>query len=345
MTKLPSRLRPATFIWLVLSATLAFLAAVCALPDNRYVRFSALTEDEVVKAKWIYERIHFDPTPIDVVFIGTSRSVAGVDSGIVERSCRDAGGKYCSSVNFGMLHLGRNMHWLLAREVIERRKPRLLVVEVQETEYRALHPAFPYFADEWDLVSAPIVINPSFFTDLGRLPARQISLFVESVAPGLFNARAEFDPSLYRGPHWDDTTGYDRAKVVSDQKLEAERAEMAAASAAKLRLPGALQRLEYRANVIYLEKMLDLARQQNIEMMFLYLPMYHNSTPPLFTDIYDRYGSTWRMPRKIRNRHELWKDVNHLNSAGAVELSKFLGSKLAALRPGPDEAAEALTTR
>jgi hypothetical protein len=340
-----TRLRPARFVWLVLSASLAFLVAVCALPENRYMRFSALTEDEVVKAKWIYERIHFDQTPIDVVFIGTSRSVAGIDSEIVERTCRDAGGKYCSSVNFGMLHLGRNMHWLLAREVMERRKPRLLVVEVQETEYRALHPAFPYFADEWDLVSAPIVINPSFFTDLGRLPTRQISLFAETVAPRLFSVRTEFDPALYRGPHWDDTTGYDRAKVASVETLEAERSKAASAAAAKLRLPGALQKLEYRANVIYLKKILDLARQKNIEIMFLYLPQYHDEKAPLYAELYDGYGPTCPMPGEIRNHHELWKDVDHLNSAGAVVLSRFLGSKVAELYPGPDGVARALTTR
>lgn len=339
MTNAYTRLHPAKFTWLVLSTTLALLVVICALPDNRYVRFTSLTQPEVVKAGWIYERIHFDSTPIDVVFIGTSRTVAGIDSGIVEQTCRDAGGKYCSSVNFGMLHLGRNMDWLLTREVLESRQPRLLVVEVQETEYRALHPAFPYLADEWDIVSAPVVINPSFFTDLGRLPARQVSLFAESVAP------RQFDPAHYRGPHWDDATGKDRAGVVSAEKLESEQAESASAAAAKHRLPGSLQEFEYRANVIYLEKLLDLARKKNIEIIFLYLPMYHDAAAPLFTNIYEKYGSTWRMPREIRNRHELWKDINHLNSAGAAALSRFLGTKVAELRPRSDGAAAALTTR
>lgn len=337
-------LRPARFLWIVLATTLAVLITVSTLPDNRYVRFKNLTEPEVVKAGWIYERIHFDPSPIDVVFVGTSRTVAGIDSRIVEQSCHDEGGRYCSSVNFAMLHLGRNLHWLLAREVIESRKPRLLVVEVQETEYRALHPAFSYLADESDLVAAPVVINTSYFTDLGRLPARQISLFAESAAPGLFDIHTEFDPAHYQGPHWDDADK-DPSSVVSDEQLESERAHMASIERAKVRLPGRLQQLEYRANVIYLERLLDLARQKNIEIIFMYLPMYHDAKPPLFANVYDKYGATWWVPREIRDHHELWRDVNHLNFAGASAISTFIGTKIARLHPLPDAASSALMTR
>lgn len=337
-------LRPAVFLSIVLATTLAVLITVSALPDNRYVRFKKLTEPEVIKAGWIYERIHFDPTPIDVVFLGTSRTVAGIDSGKVEQSCHDVGGKYCSSVNFGMLHLGRNLHWLLAREVIESRKPRLLVVEVQETEYRALHPAFSYLADELDLVAAPVVINTSYFTDLGRLPARQISLFAESAAPGLFDIHTEFDRSHYQGPHWDDADK-NPSSVVSDEQLESQRAHMAAIEDAKVRLPAPLQKLEYRANVIYLERLLDLARQKNIEIIFMYLPMYHDAKLPLFADVYDKYGATWWVPGEIRDHHELWRDVNHLNFDGAAALSTFIGAKLARLHPLPDAASPALTAR
>ena len=43
--------------------------------------------------------------------------------------------------------LGRDLHWLLAREVLETRKPKLLVIEVTESEPRSMHPAFPYLDD------------------------------------------------------------------------------------------------------------------------------------------------------------------------------------------------------
>jgi hypothetical protein len=321
-------LSPSHFFGVVFATTLVVLIALSGLRDDRYLRFKNLIEPEVVKAGWIYERIHFDPTPIDVVFIGTSRTVAGVDSEIVEKSCRDNGGKYCNSVNFGMLQLGRDLHWLLAREVMQARTPRLLVIEVQETEFRALHPAFPFLADALDIVTAPLVINTSFFPDLGRLPARQISLFAQKFALSLFGMQTKFIPGHYRGAHWDNT-GRDQLSMVSVAELERERAYLTSAMAAKLRLPTPLQKYEYRANIIYLEKILNLARERNVEVRFLYIPTFHDASTPAFAKLYDEFAPSWWIPEEIVVQHELWRDVDHLNYAGATALSLLVGMKIA----------------
>ncbi len=336
-----TNLSPSHFLQIALVSALAALIAACALPHDRNLRFHSLTDSAVVKAGWIYERIHFDPTPIDVVFIGTSHTVFGIDSEAVERECRDAGGENCASVNFGIQHLGRNMHWLLAREVIETRKPRLLVVEIQETESRALHPAFSALADRLDIVSAPLIINPTFLSDLVRLPLRQISLFAQSRAPSLFGEHTEFQPALYRGAHWDDTFAelgsleypvphpVPRTTVISVPELERERTHSQSADETKLRLPAALQPLEYRANLVYLEKLLNLAREHTVAIRFLYMPAYHGAPTPVFAGFYDTFAPPWDMPREIVDRNELWMDVGHLNYAGATAFSAWLGVKIA----------------
>jgi len=339
-----TRLTPSKFLWLALATALTCIIVLSALRDDRYLRFKSLTEPEVIKAGWIYERIHFDPTPIDVVFIGTSRTVAGIDSAIVEQTCRNAGGKYCSSVNFALLNLGRNIHWLLAREVIQARNPRLLVVEVQETEFRALHPLFPYLADPVDIVSAPLVINTSYLPDLGRLPARQISLFAENLALSLFGAEMKFVPSHYRGPHWDDTSKF-QSNVVSVAELERERTHLASVGAGKLRLPTPLRQFEYRANIFYLKKLLNLAREKNISICFLYIPTFNRTSTPVFANLYDKFGPTWQVSEEIANRHELWRDVDHLNYDGAVALSKSVGLRIAQGYLAPDASMSVLTTR
>lgn len=334
-------LSPSHFFWILLAAALAVLVGICVLPHDRYLRFQSLTDSAVVKAGWIYERIHFDSTPIDIVFIGTSHTVFGIDSEMVERACRDAGGKNCGSVNFGLQHLGRNVHWLLAREVMQARKPRLLVVEVQETEFRALHPAFAPLADASDVVWAPLVINTSFLPDLVRLPLRQISIFAQSRAPSLFGVHREFIPALYRGSHWNDTFvemgslehpvahPRPRTDVISVAELERERAHSESADDARLRLPALLRPLEYRANFLYLEKVLNLAREKNIEVRFLYMPAFDGARTPVWASFYDRFAPTWSIPREIVDRHELWLDVAHLNYAGATALSAWLGAQLA----------------
>jgi hypothetical protein len=326
----------------VMCATaLALLIVLCLLPHDRYLRFQGLTDPQVVKAGWVFERIHFDQTPIDVVFIGTSHTVFGIDSAEVERECRAAGGRHCASVNFGLQHLGRDLHWLIAREVLEARKPRLMVIEVQEKEPRAMHPAFPYLANSDDLIAAPLIINTAYFPNLARLPLRQTSLWAHTAMPALFGSRAAFDPALYRGPHWDDTyaeTGSrdhplaeprPRTGILSARELEFERTHPQATDGSLPHLPGALRALEYRATLIYLDKLIKLARSKGVQVRILYMPSYGNTLPPDFSSYYERSAPVWEMPQEFRFRPELWLDVAHLNNVGAAEFSRWLGEKLA----------------
>ena len=334
--------RRALLSFAVMCATaLALLIVLCLLPHDRYLRFQSLTDPQVVKASWIFERIHFDPPPIDVVFIGTSHTVFGIDSAEVERDCRVAGGNHCASVNFGLQHLGRDLHWLIAREVLEARKPRLMVIEVQEKEPRAMHPAFPYLANSDDLVGAPLVINTAYFPNLARLPLRQTSLWARTAMPALFGSRTAFDPALYRGPHWDDTYAEagsrehpiaeprPRTAILSAKELEFERSHPQATDGTVSRLPGPLHALEYRATLIYLDKLIGLARLKGIQVRILYMPSYGNILPPEFSNYYEHTAPVWEMPQDVRLRPELWLDVGHLNNAGAVEFSRWLGKKLA----------------
>lgn len=333
------------FLFVMAATALALIMGLCVLPHDRYLRFQSLTESAVVKAGWIFERIHFDPAPIDVVFVGTSHTVFGIDSAEVERDCRLAGGRYCASVNFGMQHLGRDLHLLVGRETLETRKPHLLVIEVQENEPRAMHPAFPYLADARDVATAPLVINTAYFPNLVRLPLRQAGLWARTTMPILFGSRTAFDPALYRGSHWDDTyvENGSREHPISDprprtathsaQELEFERAHPQSGGGVASHLPGPLHALEYRATLIYLDKLIALARLKGVPVRFLYMPSYGNSQPPEFLEHYRRFAPIWQMPPEVTSGQELWLDVGHLNHTGAIKFSRWLGEKIA--KDGP----------
>src|SRR6516162_4984593 len=62
------------FLLLFLAGTVVALAGMIVLPQDRYLRYQALNDHSAPQAYWIYERIHFDSTPIDVAFVGTSRT-------------------------------------------------------------------------------------------------------------------------------------------------------------------------------------------------------------------------------------------------------------------------------
>ena len=102
----------------------AFACAVGAgfLPDDPYQRWQLLDGTIHDNARWIYERSHFDPTPIDVAFIGPSRTGAGV---IAPRLMSDlkARGVTANVVNFSLPETGRNMNWAAAEQMFAVKKP------------------------------------------------------------------------------------------------------------------------------------------------------------------------------------------------------------------------------
>lgn len=341
MAPFVSQRTPLRFLGAVIAIGVVILAVACALPHDRYLRYQNLTDPAVVKSSWIYERIHFDPTPIDIAFVGTSHTVFGIDSQVVEHACLDAGETRCHTVNLGLEHLGRNVHWLIARELLASRTPRLLVIEVQETEFRALHPAFGSLAEPGDIISAPIFINTSFVTDLVHLPLRQMTLFVHTLAPRLFGEHEAFISSLYRGSHWDDTfaslgspqhpiaSPTPRTRGATTAELERERIQSAAADENNIKLPAVLRPFEYRANLIYLDKLMTLAREKNVEVRFLYMPSFAVTAPPRFSALYASFAPSWQVPDTILSQPALWSDIGHLNYDGAVTLSTWLGARIA----------------
>ncbi len=333
------QLRAWRFLTVTGLLTLAFIGIACLLPDDRYVRFNSLHDPAVVKAGWIYERIHYDPTPIDVVFIGTSHTVFGVDSKQTEQDYHDATGQELHVVNFALQHLGRNVHFLLAREAIENRQVKLLVIEVLENESRSLHPAFSALANPSDFLSAPLIVNPSYLADLSRLPFRQVSLFLSTLLPEAFGAQRNFVPALYRGAHWDDTyaeTGSPRYPISpvhprvghhtpAEMALQRQHYEQLLADSTFLSNP--FPRLMRRANLFYVKEIAELARKRRVALRFLYLPSYGDPPTPVYVDTYRQFGPIW-YPAEVLRDPSRWLDVNHLNHDGATALAEWLAARL-----------------
>ena len=327
----------------LLTFILTVVAVVCgltALPHSRYLRFQQLAGESVhyMRAKWIYERIHFDRTPIDIAFIGTSHTQSGINSKLVEETLRENGIDQ-HVVNFAIPHLGRDLHYLLVRELIENRDVKKLVVEVQEAEPRAPHPAFQRLADVTDLLSSPLVINTGYFENLVRLPVRQSLLFLHTTIPGSTGDKPEFDRQTYEGSHWDDTylvhgTDVPRLVISTTESLREPAATMEQefvnkqSLSLKLTLPNHYYGILQRYNYFYLESLLDLARSKGTDVVFLYLPFFHGPEEPTAAGFLLQYGSMLK-PTEILDDPSFWQNASHLNYAGANRLSVWVGHALA----------------
>ena len=63
-----------------LFATVVTLVGMVLLPHAPYIRWQAVKTEAFARLGWMYERVHYDATPLDVAFLGTSHTLNGVDA-------------------------------------------------------------------------------------------------------------------------------------------------------------------------------------------------------------------------------------------------------------------------
>jgi hypothetical protein len=335
------RLSPAAFVAAVAAALVAVLGASILLPHDRYYRYQAHSSGTTRKADWIYERLHFDPTPVDVALIGTSRMAGGLSAETIESDYCAATGRRIHVANLGIPETGRNMHYALAREAAKSKRPELFVVELNEVEARRPHPGFVILADAADVLQAPIALNLNYFADLARLPGRQTSLFLATVA-GEPAVRRRFAPAAYAGRYFDRTRSIPLldGRVV-DKNVVRPRAELddlwrerMSREAPLHMLPGPFGGLEYRLSRRYLDAIELAASKTGAETLYAYLPAYRFPAPPaaLLRELaiesvaIDLGGASADNPA-------LWFDATHWNAAGADVASRRFAAALARARP------------
>lgn len=323
-----------------LLAFAATLTAMTVLPHDRYVRWQAVRTEAFARLGWDYERIHFDKTPIDIAFVGTSHTMNGIDGLAVAKriaagSVRGADGQCLTTANLAIPAYGRDLHWLVARELLSQRRPKAIVLEVFENETRKPHPLFYEVATSRDILTAPILGNMSYVKNLIRLPQRQLELGIKSLAPEEFGLGTHFDPTRYDGSNVDNTRVVNvhgqaftppLTRVLDPRKLEAE----AAANRANKRLnmlPERFADYEYAMPNRYVREILELAKEKQVPVYLLYLPGYGQPPAPYDMQLYGDHKLL--TVNDLLAHREFWHDVHHLNSHGAAEVSQRVGELLA----------------
>ena len=322
------------FLRLFAVSALAGVAAMVALPHDKFLRYQALNDGSAPTAYWIYERIHDDATPIDVAFIGTSRTGMSVHSRRLEDELQRRG-VTAKAVNLYLVKTGVNLQYVVARELLEARTIKLLVVEIDEREDRKPHPDFIYLADTSDILAAPLLVNLNYLSDIARLPGRQAGLFIETQmrrsglqAPGAF-------PPPYEGPNLDhgqflttlDGVKHDRRVVHTEAQMAALRAAEDAAITPPL-LPASMSDVEFRLSRYYMVRILDIAAAHGVRVVFLYTPRYGGPNQP---QPYLQYAARADLinPWSQLQDYRLWSDVTHVNWDGAQRLTDYVAQALA----------------
>ena len=314
---------------LVVTVSLILLMGICFLPHDLYLRYKSLDIGTYTKAKWMYERVVFDETPIDIAFIGTSHTLNSIDSEIVQNGLGRLSENDIHVVNFAIPHFGRDMHLVLTKLLIKHKKIKLLVVEVRESEARDMHPATHYLADPIDLLTAPLFVNMRYFNNLSQLPLRQVTLFFETNFPLLFSIKSMFDINDYLGAHLNYTILTKALKnrdfIMPVDTLLKRKKQYEVDNKDKLDRTSALKTFVYfNSNRTTLSTLVSTAKDNNVPVVFLYLPRFGGALRSVDSSLYDSLGRIIIPPQSILSDKSIWFDLGHLNSKGATKISNWL---------------------
>lgn len=332
------KLRASRKFWTVLGIAVLAAVAACLLPADTYQRWQLLNGTIHARSRWTYERIHFDPTPIDVAVIGPSRTMA-VDPLRLEAGLR-ARGAPARVVNFALPEGGRNINYVFVHEMLKTKTPKLLVIGVVEKPSRFGHPAYKYVAPN-DIVANPGYLgNLRYLSDLAYMPFRQMRLFLANILPGGTGLTKTFIPSRYAGPSigrtanfqlpdgtrrsWTEpATYYELARGV--HKLEAGNTPAV--------LPRALADVEFGDERYYLRKIAAEARAKGARVVFVFLPYYTGPSTIQELGFYERFGPVWSAAF-LAPSADLYADYAHLDTEGSKILTDWLTPKVAQMLAG-----------
>ncbi len=323
---------------LTLILATAVLAAVGAssLPDDPYQRWQLVAGTLYQNATWSYERIHFDPRPVDVAVIGSSRSQLGLSAPRIAARLA-ALGKPAQVANMSVIEDGRNIEWAIVDELYRTKKPKVLVVLVNEEFNRWGHPGFKYVAPAAAVAWPPAPFLHNSLYDIVYLPFRQLKLFAAMYFPDVFELRRRFDPVRYAQMPIDysvsrrqpDGKFIDMDRVRSPAQLEAEARAFAATRKPSL-VPAALTAVTDADNPVYIAEIARLAAAHGTRVMFVFLPKFNDFSAIEGRAFYERFGPIIDNGDLSRDSG-LFQSFAHLNRRGATIASDRVAAAVAPL--------------
>ena len=327
------RLHPLRLVLSVLGIALGLAVVACLLPERPYERWQLLDGTIHERARWIYERVHFDPRPIDVMFVGPSRTARGVDP-LQLQDLLSSPGHPVHVVNFALPENGRNMNDAIVEEALKTKTPKLIVIGVIEKPARFGHPAFKYVAPRNLVVDPGYLANANYLSDLVYMPFRQMRLAAAYVAPRMMELTDRFDPRKYNPDPPNPTSVVKPDGSVEDWTQPGTPQELRRGITKLERgmhppiLPAGLADVEFGDERYYIRRIVAAARKKGVKVAFLSIPYCTGTSDVQEQKFYSQYGPVWNAGF-LSSHTELYADYAHLTIAGAKVMTAWLAPYVA----------------
>ncbi len=308
------------FIKYIVVFLLPFFAGIILLfviPVDKKFSYRFVKGECDDKASWIYHRVFEDERNIDIVFSGASQTGSAIMDERIENELSRFTGTRIHAVNFGYCRRGRDVQYVMLKDLFQHKNPEILVVEVYEDEPKKSHPVFPYLAGTSELFNSFVLFNQRFPGSI----LKGIVVRFEYMKTRFFNLKYELRQNF-------PAFGYRPSQIIAETEWLDENQNNWRNRLNKT-IPALLRRTELNYSKHYLEKIIELAAQNNCEVLFLYLPESGSHLKyPLINDYYRQLADVVYIPDSIINNKTYWKDATHFNDSGAEQVSEIIVSKL-----------------
>jgi hypothetical protein len=287
------------------------LAILLVLPVNKRFAYQGLKDDCFNHGLWIHDRIYLHPKEIDIAFLGSSRTLNSVDDKLISDSLAGV-----QAVNFGYCRFGRDLGFVLLKEIIRTKELKKLVIEVRANENRFSHPIFPYIADSRDVVLASPIMNGKILANAWTHFAYKIELTQDYLYRHETKAPVRTGDAGF-APVEGTAAPSDLEEIKQSRTIPGRRG---------LKIE---QTLHAGFARVYLKRISKICSRKKIDIYFLYLPSYGiYPEKPKELKTYLKYGEVLIPPMELLEDQGNWYDVNHLNAIGANGLSVWIAKQL-----------------
>ncbi|MCH8905355.1 MAG: hypothetical protein IIA45_15760 [Bacteroidetes bacterium] len=311
--------------------TLLFIAPIITIsgfvlfsPYDREFAFNYVRKDnDFHNSSWMYNKIFVDTSSIDAVFIGSSRTLNAVNDEYINKEFSKSKHQLNNIAAMGYYRPGRNVYYVLAKDILKYKQPKYLIIEVRLAESRFSHITFPVVAEARDIVYAPLFINHDYFPDLLYGLKMRYLYHREKLYPTLTIKAVEWPNKAYG---WIPYNRVENPAKLTRLKARAwyRHGPVNEKSSSKY-----IRKIESLYAKQYLKKIYTLTKEANCKLVFLYLPSYgSNGIEPKERAIYERLGELWIPPIELFIDPAVYGDNNHLNLEGSDRLTKWLIKKL-----------------
>lgn len=326
-----------SFLAVMAGSLVAMAIAVTCLPHTPYTRYQSFQDTIFYRLDWVYERLAFDETPIDILLVGSSRTARGVDAAALEMALAERG-LNLHVANISIPAAGFDSRLTTIRETLRHQDIKLLVWGLAEAFPRDGHQVFADLARPTELLGSPWLVNRNLPANIARLPYRQIEYWVASHLPEAFGYQSQFDPKTYEGPtpdlrlfndpDW--SLSAELEEIHTDehaQKLESDAVKRRAGIRPPI-LPEGLSWIEFGLSQHYIKELEELSERDGFELSFLFLPFYRGYDVPIEADWLSKMGPVWSADF-LHNDPVNYVDTDHVSQVGADQVIPWLADHIA----------------